>query len=176
MFSVALFVAAITIRFALIGIEAEGVERYAVITVLWSLVLGWVIARADSGGKRLAVSVAAIVATAGFFGDPAREAVVVGGILLLIWVQRLRIHAALVPAVRLLASASLFIYLTHWVVYPTWEISAPWFGTVLSLSIGVAAWYLYRLGGRALNHTVLTGSRGQRVTFTRRDESRHATD
>ena len=176
MFSVALFVAAVTLRFALVGIEAEGVERYAVVTVLWSLVLGWVIARADSWGKRLAVSVAAIVATAGFFGDPAREAVVVGGILLLIWVQQLRIHRALVPAVRLLASASLFIYLTHWVVYPAWEISAPWFGTVLSLAIGVAAWYLYRLGGRALNHSVPTGIRGQKFALSRRDESPHATD
>ncbi|WP_104198879.1 AMP-binding protein [Cryobacterium sp. Y29] len=176
MFSVALFVAAVTLRFALVGIEAEGVERYAVITVLWSLLLGWVIARADSRGKRLAVSVAAIVATAGFFGDPAREAVVVGGILLLIWVQRLRIHRVLVPAVRLLASASLFIYLTHWVVYPAWESSAPWFGTVLSLAIGVTAWYLYRLGGRALNHSVPIGSRGQEFALSRRDGSPHATD
>jgi hypothetical protein len=78
---------------------------------------------------------------------------------LLIWVERLRMPRALVPAVRLLASASLFIYLTHWVVYPTWEASAPWFGTVSSLAIGVAAWYLYRLIGRALNHAASTGLR-----------------
>jgi peptidoglycan/LPS O-acetylase OafA/YrhL len=169
-------VAAVTIRFALVGIEAEGVERYAVITVLWSLVLGWVIARADSSGKRLAVSVAAIVATAGFFGDPAREAVVVAGMLLLIWVQQMPVHWALVPALRLLATASLFIYLTHWVVYPAWELSAPWFGTVLSLAIGVAAWYLYRLGGRALNHTVPTGIRGQKSASSRGGELPHITD
>ena len=99
----------------------------------------------------------------------------VGGILLLIWVQRLRIHWTLVPAVRLLASASLFIYLTHWVVYPAWETSAPWFGTVLSLSIGVAAWYLYRLGGRALNHTVHTRFRGQKFASSRGDELPHMT-
>jgi hypothetical protein len=138
-FPVVLFAAAVTTRFALVGIEAEGIERYTPVTVLWSLVLGWVIARADNSWKCVAASAAAIVATIGFFGDPAREAVVVAGILLLIWVERLRMPRALVPAVRLLASASLFIYLTHWVVYPTWEASAPWFGTVSSLTIGVAA-------------------------------------
>ena len=160
-FPVVLFAAAVTTRFALVGIEAEGIERYTPVTVLWSLVLGWVIARADNSWKRVAASAAAIVATIGFFGDPAREAVVVAGILLLIWVERLRMPRALVPAVRLLASASLFIYLTHWVVYPTWEASAPWFGTVSSLAIGVAAWYLYRLVGRALNHAATTGLRSR---------------
>ena len=163
MFPVVLFAAAVTTRFALVGIEAEGIECYAPITVLWSLVLGWVIARADNSWKRVAASSAAIVATVGFFGDPAREAVVVAGILLLIWVERLRLPRALVPAVGLLASASLFIYLTHWVVYPTWEASAPWFGTISSLTIGVVAWYLYRQVGRALNHVATTGMRSQNL-------------
>ena len=162
-FPVILLAAAVTARFALVGIEAEGVERYTPVTVLWALVLGWVIARADDGWKRVAASLAGIVATIGFFGDPAREAVVVAGILLLIWVAQLRLPRALVPAVRLLASASLFIYLTHWVVYPTWEASAPWFGTVLSLAIGIAAWYLYRLVGRAVTHAASTGLRRQNL-------------
>jgi len=150
-FAVALFGAAITVRFALVGSEAEGTERYAVGTVVWCLVLGWVIARADSSWKRIAVSAAAIVATAGFFGDPARETVMVAGILVLIWVERMRLPRPFVPVVRLLASASLFIYLTHWVVYPAWETSAPWLGTVLSLFVGITAWYLYRLILRALD-------------------------
>jgi peptidoglycan/LPS O-acetylase OafA/YrhL len=66
-------------------------------------------------------------------------------------VERMRLPRPFVPVVRLLASASLFIYLTHWVVYPAWEASAPWFGTVLSLFVGIAAWYLYRLILRALD-------------------------
>ncbi|BDZ63272.1 acyltransferase family protein [Agromyces mangrovi Wang et al. 2018] len=143
-FATCVLAIALTARLALTGIEAEGVDRYSVAVVFWCIALGWVIARADSVGKRVAVSIAAIVATVGFFGQPEREAVVIAGVLLLVWVPHLRIPRALVPAVRLLAAASLFIYLTHWVVYPAWEQSAPIVGTVLSVAVGVAAWYAYR--------------------------------
>jgi acyl-CoA synthetase (AMP-forming)/AMP-acid ligase II/peptidoglycan/LPS O-acetylase OafA/YrhL len=149
-FAVALLVTTLAIRFASIGVHAGGTERYAVVTVLWCLVLGWVVARADTAWRRLAVSVAAVVATVGFFGDPVREAVIIGGVLALAWAPRLRLPRQIVPIVRLLAGASLFIYLTHWVVYPAWEASAPWFGTVLSLGVGIAAWCAWRLGCRSL--------------------------
>ncbi|WP_167137587.1 AMP-binding protein [Diaminobutyricimonas sp. TR449] len=144
-FAVVLLGAALAARLALTGVEADGIERYTVAIVLWCLALGWVIARADTAGKRVAVSAAVVAATTGFFGDPVREAVVIVGLLLLIWVPRLRLPRSIVPVVRLLAGASLFIYLTHWVVYPAWEESAPWIGTALSMIVGVAAWYCYRL-------------------------------
>ena len=54
------------------------------------------------------------------------------------------------PAVRLVAGASLFVYLTHWVVYPAWEQSAPWLGTLLSFAVGIAAWNAYRLATTGL--------------------------
>ncbi|WP_167046578.1 AMP-binding protein [Salinibacterium sp. ZJ454] len=146
-FAVALLGATLTARLALTGIEADRVERYSAVLVLWCLALGWVIARADTTWKRAAVSAAVVAATVGFFGHPGREAVVIVGLLLLIWTPRLRIPRPLIPIVRLLAGASLFIYLTHWVVYPPWEATAPWLGTALSLIVGVAAWYAYRLIG-----------------------------
>jgi hypothetical protein len=46
------------------------------------------------------------------------------------------------------AGASLFVYLTHWQVYPPFEQSAPWFGTLLSFVVGVVAYRLY-VGGSA---------------------------
>ncbi|MGW4929850.1 AMP-binding protein [Agromyces sp. NPDC004153] len=149
-FALALLAATLGLRFALVGIDAHGVERYAVATVLWCLVLGWAVARADTVRKRLLVSAVAVAATVGFFGDPVREGVVITGILLLVWAPSLRMPRPLVPVVRLLAGASLFIYLTHWVVYPPWEQSAPWLGTLLSLAVGVAAWYAYRLATKGL--------------------------
>ncbi|KRC58575.1 hypothetical protein ASE14_18605 [Agromyces sp. Root81] len=148
-FAVVLLAATIAVRFASTGVEAQRVDRYTAVIVLWCLMLGWVIARADTTWKRVIVSAAVVVATFGFFGEPAREAVVVLGLLLLIWAPQLRLPRPLVPVVRLLAGASLFIYLTHWVVYPAWEASAPLVGTVLSLVVGVAAWYLYRVVGRS---------------------------
>lgn len=153
-FAVAMFALALATRFALVGIEARGVERYTSIIVLWCVVLGWLVARADTIAKRVVVSLATIVATVGFLGEPAREAVVIAGVLVLIWVTRMRLPRALVPVVRLLAGASLFIYLTHWVVYPAWESSAPWFGTLLSLAVGIAVWTAYRLISRLVDRTV----------------------
>lgn len=149
-FAVALLVLTLAARLALTGVEAQRVDRYTAVLVLWCLMLGWVVARATSTGKRIAVSAMVVVATVGFFGEPLRESVVVIGLLVLIWAPQLRLPRPLVPVVRLLAGASLFIYLTHWVVYPAWEQSAPWFGTILSLLVGVAAWYGYRFAEGAV--------------------------
>ncbi|WP_341273524.1 AMP-binding protein [Microterricola gilva] len=160
-FAVALLVLTLAVRLALTGIEAQRVDRYTALLVFWCLVLGWVVARATSTGKRIAVSVMVVVATVGFFGEPLREAVIVVGLLVLIWAPQLRMPRPLVPMVRLLAGASLFIYLTHWVVYPAWEQSAPWLGTALSLLVGIAAWYGYRFAESAVG---TARARRQRAT------------
>ena len=90
----------------------------------------------------------------GFFGDPAREAVVVVGVLLLIWVPRIPVARLLVPVIGALAGASMFIYLTHWQVYPPLEDEFPAVATLLSLAVGVVVWKGYSLvvgrGGRWL--------------------------
>lgn len=142
-FALTLLIAALLLRFTLVGVQAQGIERYAAPIVFWFMMLGWAIARADTARKRIMISVVTVGAIAGFFGDPLREGIIGGGILLLIWIPSLRIPRLFVPAVQLLASASLFIYLTHWVVYPAWEASAPWFGTLLSLAVGVAVWAVH---------------------------------
>lgn len=149
-FAVALLAVALAARLAVTGIEAQRVDRYTAVLVLWCLMLGWVIARATTTWKRAAVSAVVVVATFGFFGEPLRETVIVVGLLVLIWAPRLRMPRPMVPVIRLLAGASLFIYLTHWVVYPAWEQTAPWLGTVLSLLVGIAAWYGYRLVEKAI--------------------------
>jgi hypothetical protein len=35
------------------------------------------------------------------------------------------------------------VYLTHWQVYPPFEQSAPWLGTLLSFVVGVLAYRAY---------------------------------
>ena len=77
----------------------------------------------------------------GFFeGQPGREAVVVAGFLLLVWVPSLRVPALVARLAGVLAGASLFIYLCHWQIYPAYEFSLPWLATGLSLAAGVAFW------------------------------------
>lgn len=151
---------ALVARFAIAGPHAEFVERYAAPVVVWLIALGWLVARAETVRRRVLVSVIAVASSVGFFGDPLREAIVAGGILLLVWVPALPLPRWLVPVVATLAGASMFIYLTHWQVYPPFEQGAPWLGTLLSLAVGVAAWRAYSLASaRIARSRVVRGAR-----------------
>ncbi len=143
-FALSVLAVAVALRFALIGVEAHHVERYALPTVLWCLALGWAIARADTGPRRIVVSIASALLIAGFFGEPLREGIVLAGVLALIWIPAVRVPAFIHPALTLIASASFFVYLTHWVVYPPFEARAPLVGTLLSFAVGIAAWAAHR--------------------------------
>ena len=76
----------------------------------------------------------------GFFDDPARELVVVLGLLALVWVRSVRVPSWAAPVVGVLAGASLYVYLVHWQVYPHLEDEIPWLATLLSLAAGVWLW------------------------------------
>ncbi|SFN90772.1 AMP-binding protein [Mycetocola miduiensis] len=147
-FAMVAFTIALVARFAIAGAHPEYVERYMGPVVVWLIALGWLIARADTTARRVVVSVMAVASSVGFFGDPVREAVVVIGVLALIWVPTVRLPRWMVPAVVALAGASMFIYLTHWQVYPPFEQTAPWLGTLLSLATGVIVWRVYTRGSR----------------------------
>ncbi|MFB7886055.1 AMP-binding protein [Microbacterium sp. NPDC056057] len=146
-FALVALAVALVARFAIAGPTAEHVERYAAPVVLWLVALGWLVARADTTARRILVSAVAVAATFGFFGEPWREAIVAGGILALVWVRAIPLPRLAVPLVVTVAGASLFVYLTHWQVYPPFEQSAPWLGTLLSFVVGVIAYRLYVSGG-----------------------------
>lgn len=141
---------ALLVRLVIAGPHAEYVERYSVPVVVWLIALGWLVARADTTARRVLVSIIAVVSSFGFFGDPLREALVAGGVLALLWVPAVRVPRWLVPAIAAVAGASMFIYLTHWQVYPPFEQSAPWLGTLLSLAVGVIAWRVYTLSSERI--------------------------
>ncbi|MFF2390549.1 AMP-binding protein [Agromyces sp. NPDC058104] len=150
-FALAALALALAARFAIAGPHAEHVERYSAPVVIWLLALGWLVARADTTARRLLVSAVAIVSSFGFFGEPGREAIVAAGVLALVWVPAVRLPRLVVPVVATLAGASMFVYLTHWQVYPPFEASAPWLGTLLSFAVGVLAWRAYLLASGRLS-------------------------
>ena len=132
---------ALLARFAITGIEAGATGRYSIALVLWCFALGWAAAVAHTTPRRVLVGVLAAASTFGFFGDLQREAIVVLGVVALLWRGTPRLPAPAAVLVRLVASASLWIYLTHWQVYPVLEGSGhPFLAIVASLVVGVAAW------------------------------------
>ncbi|WP_341998155.1 AMP-binding protein [Microbacterium sp. LWH7-1.2] len=146
-FALVTLAVALAARFAIAGPTAEYVERYSAPVVLWLVALGWLVARADTTARRILVSAVTVAATFGFFGDPWREAIVAEGILALVWIRAIPLPRIAVPLVVTVAGASLFVYLTHWQVYPPFEESAPWLGTLLSFVVGVIAYRLYLSAG-----------------------------
>ncbi|HET6625541.1 MAG TPA: AMP-binding protein [Nocardioidaceae bacterium] len=133
---------------ALVGL----LTRYEVVTVMdgdvihranvvfWLFALGWATVKATASWQRVLVSAVVVATVPGFFGDLQREAVVVVGMLLLVWVGALRVPAWAARAAAVLASASLYIYLAHWQIYPYLEDSYPFLATVLGLLGGVLFW------------------------------------
>jgi hypothetical protein len=140
-FGSALLLLAITLaaRYGWTGVEAGPTERYTLGVVAWCLALGICAGSARSGWQRLLVSALTVLATAGFFGDSRRETIVVIGVLLLLLGRPLRLPGWAASTVVVLASASLWIYLTHWQVYPPLENNGhPVLAVVASLGLGIA--------------------------------------
>jgi acyl-coenzyme A synthetase/AMP-(fatty) acid ligase/peptidoglycan/LPS O-acetylase OafA/YrhL len=109
--------------------------------VAWLFVLGWLAQRARTPGHRLVVGATTVLLLPGFFGDPHREAVVVGGLLLALFCPRVPVPRAAAGPVALVASASLYIYLTHYAVQPALEGSLPDAAVVAAcVAAGVAGW------------------------------------
>ncbi len=147
-FATAVFAGALAVRYLLVGVEAGPLERYQLPVVLWCVGLGWMAARAGTDRDRWLTTLAAVVACWGFFDDPAREALVAGGVALLVWVPRLRFPSALLPLLSAVAGSSLFVYLTHWQVYPHLEVDHPVLATLASFAVGFLVWRGWRaLGG-----------------------------
>ena len=157
-FAAVLLLATVALRYAWTGVEAGATERYTPGVVLWCFALGWVAARSRTSLQRVAVLVAAAAAYAGFFGDPGRELLIVAGVAVLLWLPTVRVPRLLAPAATALAGASLFVYLTHWQVYPHLEVDHPLLALVSSLVVGVAYWWLTkplltRMGARLRRRT-----------------------
>jgi peptidoglycan/LPS O-acetylase OafA/YrhL len=131
----ALLAAGLTVRYDLIPLSPwDNFSTPA--RLFWFFALGWAAAKANGRWQRLLVTAAGLVAVADYFGNPLREAVIAGGLVLLIWVPRLPSLAAVNRLAGLLAGSSLYIYLTHWQIYPHLQRFSPLLATLASLLAG----------------------------------------
>ncbi|MGC1215676.1 MAG: acyl carrier protein, partial [Micromonospora sp.] len=130
-------------RYDLPGLAALGHVPSAVV-VFWLFALGWAAARATRTAQRVTVTAAVLLTVPGLFGEPFREAFIVAGFALLVWVPRLPSRPVLNRVAATLAGSSLYIYLTHWQVLP---VVGPWsreLALVVSLAVGIGCAALVR--------------------------------
>ena len=88
--------------------------------IFWLFALGWLIHASSGVLGRVLTSALVVVTLTGYFPtEPVRGMVIQLGLLLLIWLPVVAVPRLLAPTLRRLAAASLWIYLTHMVVWPT---------------------------------------------------------
>lgn len=150
----ALIAAGLLVRFTVIDLGGGPMVWYSAPAVLWLFGLGWAIARTEQvrGNPvwvRLACTAVAVACVPGWFDHPSRELLIIVGLLAVIWVPAVRLPRPVVRLVTPLAAASLFIYLTHFLVYPPIrDAGHEWLSFALSLAVGIAAWWLWEAGAR----------------------------
>jgi len=137
-FAIGLVVVGLLPRFGVVHVWT-GPERGTPQYVFWLFALGWAAAEAQTARHRLVVCALAVVTVPGFFEAPARDALVLAGILLVTWVPTVRLPRVVVPVVAVVASSSLYTYLTQWQVYPALR-GIPALAVVAALLAGAATW------------------------------------
>ena len=132
---------------------AEGVLRGMMPTVFWLFAIGLALAHADTQRRRWLTLAAMAVGIAWFFpDDPIRNATVFAGVALLALRPSIAVPARLVPAVSLLAAASLHIYLIQFQVIG-W-VPTPLLATLAALGAGILLWRWTDRPVRRLQHVL----------------------
>ncbi|MHA7268397.1 AMP-binding protein [Arthrobacter sp. HLT1-20] len=121
------------VRFGIVNLPFPGQGP-----VLWIFALGWAAAVSRGWWHRAAVSAVALVAVPGLFDSAARNATLLVGLLALIWIPALPVPRILHRITAVLAGASLFIYVSHWLVYPLLDQTSKGLAVAASLVVGIA--------------------------------------
>jgi acyl-CoA synthetase (AMP-forming)/AMP-acid ligase II len=154
--AVVFLAAGLALRYDVLGLHL-GHDAWFTVLTFWFFAVGWAAAKASTRVQRAAVTLVLIIGLQGYFGDSHQEALVLTGFALLIWVTALRCPPAVTIVVGLIAEASLYIYLTHFQVYPLFDGHRA-LGVIASVIVGVLLTQLVTVARKRL--------RGRWVTLT----------
>lgn len=116
-FALVFLAAGVALRYDAPGPDM-GEDAWFSMLAFWFFAVGWAVATSSSAWQRAAITALLAVGLYGYFGDHVREALVFAGIAVMIWLPSIRCPVLLTGAVAALADASLYIYLTHFQIYP----------------------------------------------------------
>jgi acyl-CoA synthetase (AMP-forming)/AMP-acid ligase II len=112
------------------------------LVVLHLFFLGWALARARGPAQRLLVSAVVIGVVGTFSWNHQRDGLTIAVVLVMLWFPVTRVPSSVVPVVRVLAAASLYVYVIHWQA-----LELLWGHPVVafagSLALGVAYWWFW---------------------------------
>ncbi|KQQ80932.1 acyl carrier protein [Arthrobacter sp. Leaf137] len=108
--------------------------------VLWLFGLGWAAATSKNVWHRAAVTAIALFTVPESFEDQYRSATILVGFLILLWVPTTTVPRGLHRITALLASASLYISITHWLLYPLVGPEHKGLAVAASLAAGILYW------------------------------------
>jgi hypothetical protein len=134
--AVAFLVVGLALRYDVLGLHL-GHAAWFTVLAFWFFAAGWASAKASTSLQRAAVTVVIVVGLYGYFGNSHREALVLTGFALLIWLPAVRCPPATTALAGAVAEASLYIYLTHYQVYPLFD-GHPLLGVAASITVGIA--------------------------------------
>ncbi|PRC46246.1 AMP-dependent synthetase, partial [Mycobacterium sp. ITM-2017-0098] len=128
--------AGMALRYDVLGLSL-GREAWFTVLAFWFFAAGWAAAKATTTLQRALVTVVLVVGLHGYFGSTQRELLVLTGLALLIWLPAVRCPSRLAVVAGVVAEASLYIYLTHYQVYPLFG-EHRFAGVVVSVLAGIA--------------------------------------
>jgi hypothetical protein len=176
-FPVAVVTAGLVTRYHVVVPDAGSYRGANAYVLMWLFATGWAAARASTTHQRLLVSAIPVLTVPGFWPSmPGREATIIVGLLALIWVPTVRVPGWIARAASQLATASLFVYLTHFMVYPHLVGVSPLLAIAASIGVGIAYCRVWtwaqartRVALRSLGTTLAArrGSRAGRATSGR---------
>jgi acyl-CoA synthetase (AMP-forming)/AMP-acid ligase II len=143
-FPMALVAAGLLTRYDIVVPDAGPYRGANAYVLIWLFATGWAAARASTTRQRLLVSAVPVLTVPGFWPSmPGRELTIILGVLALAWFPTAPVPRWLARFAAQVATASLFVYLTHFSVYPYLMAYNSVLAMAASIAVGVAYWWLW---------------------------------
>ena len=131
---------ALVFRYEWVQIGEFANLRFRAHGVAWFFLLGWLVHRSRTVGQRLLTSAICLAIVPGFFNRPEHEWFIILGVMALIWIREIPLPRRLVRPVALVAAASMWIFITHFRVWPPLDRNLPGVvALILTLGVGIGA-------------------------------------